>query len=318
MDTLLETDNPKDSIKDLIRNNGVKALKFMRDMGIINETQYNSAFNAKGALSSQARNDLEGVIRHALFDGAPTGVEEMFDLMPAAAQKGIVETIARDFSSDEHARIKSIIQESILAYHNAVSTSKEFANATTAEQAERAMRNYARQMQLIGEEQVLPEKYFSKFALLLAEKYRTYSKLSIKAMFNELYDKLQGVSESAGDLFDGDVAAEKLNINETFKKVFNYGDTELSGGDVLGSPARTGREGEPGDKGVAGGRGQDKNGERGADGEARADRTAAEGSNHVTDTAAKAARYATFAAQNKMEPRLQKADIADVESMAEE
>ena len=289
MDTLLDSENPMDSIKDLIRKNGVKALKFMRDMGIINETQYNSAFNAKDTLSSQARSDLEGVIRHAMFDGGPTGIEEMFDLMPDAAQKGILETIARDFSGDEQSRIKPVIQESILAYHNAVSTSKEFANAKTAEQAARAMRNYARQVQLIGEEQVLPEKYFSKFALLLAERYRSYSKLSIKAMFNELYDKLQGVSESSGDLFSGEVAAEKLNINEAFKKVFNYGDTELPRGDVLGDTARTGEKGEPGSEGGAGGRGQDKAGERGTDRQGGTVGTAEEGSNSLIGAASKVA-----------------------------
>ena len=289
MDILLDSENPMDSIKDLIRKNGVKALKFMRDMGIINETQYNSAFNAKDTLSSQARSDLEGVIRHAMFDGGPTGIEEMFDLMPDAAQKGILETIARDFSSDERSRIKPVIQESILAYHNAVSTSKEFANAKTAEQAARAMRNYARQVQLIGEEQVLPEKYFSKFALLLAERYRSYSKLSIKAMFNELYDKLQGVSESSGDLFAGEVAAEKLNINEAFKKVFNYGDTELPRGDVLGDTARTGEKGEPGSEGGTGGRGQDKAGERGADRQGGTGGTAEEGSNSLIGAASKVA-----------------------------
>ena len=289
MDTLLDSENPMDSIKDLIRKNGVKALKFMRDMGIINETQYNSAFNAKDTLSSQARSDLEGVIRHAMFDGGPTGIEEMFDLMPDAAQKGILETIARDFNGDEQSRIKPVIQESILAYHNAVSTSKEFANAKTAEQAARAMRNYARQVQLIGEEQVLPEKYFSKFALLLAERYRSYSKLSIKAMFNELYDKLQGVSESSGDLFSGEVAAEKLNINEAFKKVFNYGDTELPRGDVLGDTARTGEKGEPGSEGGTGGRGQDKAGERGTDRQGGTGGAAEEGSNSLIGAASKVA-----------------------------
>lgn len=289
MDILLDSENPMDSIKDLIRKNGVKALKFMRDMGIINETQYNSAFNAKDTLSSQARNDLEGVMRHAMFDGGPTGIEEMFDLMPDAAQKGILETIARDFSSDEHSRIKPVIQESILAYHNAVSTSKEFANAKTAEQAARSMRNYARQVQLIGEEQVLPEKYFSKFALLLAERYRAYSKLSIKAMFNELYDKLQGVSESSGDLFAGEVAAEKLNINEAFKKLFNYVDTELPRGDVLGDTARTGEKGEQGSEGGTGGRGQDKEGERGADRQGGTVGTAEEGSNSLIGAASNVA-----------------------------
>lgn len=289
MDILLDSENPMDSIKDLIRKNGVKALKFMRDMGIINETQYNSAFNAKDTLSSQARSDLEGVMRHAMFDGGPTGIEEMFDLMPDAAQKGILETVARDFSSDEQSRIKPVIQESILAYHNAVSTSKEFANAKTAEQAARAMRNYARQVQLIGEEQVLPEKYFSKFALLLAERYRAYSKLSIKAMFNELYDKLQGVSESSGDLFAGEVAAEKLNINETFKKVFNYGDTELPRGDVLGDTARTGEKGEQGSEGGTGGRGQDKAGERGTDRQGGTGGTAEEGPNSIIGAASKVA-----------------------------
>ena len=289
MDTLLDSENPMDSIKDLIRKNGVKALKFMRDMGIINETQYNSAFNAKDTLSSQARNDLEGVIRHAMFDGGPTGIEEMFDLMPDAAQKGILETIARDFNGDEQSRIKPVIQESILAYHNAVSTSKEFANAKTAEQAARAMRNYARQVQLIGEEQVLPEKYFSKFALLLAERYRSYSKLSIKAMFNELYDKLQGVSESSGDLFSGEVAAEKLNINEAFKKVFNYGDTELPRGDVLGDTARTGEKGEPGSEGGTGGRGQDKAGERGTYRQGGTGGAAEEGTNSLIGAASKVA-----------------------------
>lgn len=289
MDILLDSENQMDSIKDLIRKNGIKALKFMRDMGIINETQYNSAFNAKDTLSSQARSDLEGVMRHAMFDGGPTGIEEMFDLMPDAAQKGILETIARDFSSDEQSRIKPIIQESILAYHNAVSTSKEFANAKTAEQAARAMRNYARQVQLIGEEQVLPEKYFSKFALLLAERYRSYSKLSIKSMFNELYDKLQGVSESSGDLFAGEVAAEKLNINKAFKKVFNYGDTELPRGDVLGDTARTGEKGEPGSEGGTGGRGQDKAGERGADRQGGTGGTAEEGTNSLIGAASKVA-----------------------------
>ena len=81
---------------------------------------------------------------------------------------------------------------------------------------------------------------------------------------------------------------DDLKYDEAFKKVFNYGDTELPRGDVLGDTARTGGKGEPGSEGGVGGRGQDKAGERGADGQGGTDGTAEEGPNSLIDTANKA------------------------------
>lgn len=317
-DILLESDNPDVSISELIQENGVRALKYMRDMGIINDTQYSSAFNEKDALTEQARTDLRNIIKHTLFDGAPSEIETMFERMPAKAQRAILATISRDYKSDDGARIKGIIQKSISAFYNAETTSRDFSNAKNPKQAKAAMDSYERQVQLIGDKTMLPEEYFGKFALLLAEAYKGLSQRSLQDMFNRLYDSLQGVTSGTGDLFGGDAEVKKLSIEQAFKKVFGYEDTKLSGSNVLGDLAANGERRQSGSERNDRGGGRGASGERRANGGAGTESSTGEGkrnvafekknsaSNNTTDTVETASADKTDEtpqADNDAEPR---------------
>ena len=283
-DILLKSDNPDVSISELIQTNGVTALKYMRDMGIINDTQYNSAFNEKDALTEQARTDLRNIIKHTLFDGAPSEVETMFERMPAKAQRAILGTISRDYKSDEGSRIKGIIQQSISAFYNAETTSSDFSDAKNPKQAKVAMDNYKRQMQLLGDRTMLPEEYFGKFALLLAEAYKGLSQRSLQDMFNRLYDSLQGATSGTGDLFGGDAEVKKLSIEQAFKKVFGYEDTKLSGSNVLGDSTANGERRQSGSDRNDRGGGRGAAGERGTNRGAGAKGSTGEGEQDVAGT----------------------------------
>lgn len=63
MDTLLTDDSEEgESLRSLIRRNGLDALKYLRDMGKIDDRQYGTAISRDGSLSDEGLEDLEKFI----------------------------------------------------------------------------------------------------------------------------------------------------------------------------------------------------------------------------------------------------------------
>ena len=121
---LLRSTDEDMSFSELIDRNGVDVLKWMNANGSITPTQYKSAFDNKGNLTAEAKNDLKGIMYQSIFEGGSTQLEEMFNALPAKAQKAILATAYRDYDSPQSERMVEELQNSIMAYYAVESTSK--------------------------------------------------------------------------------------------------------------------------------------------------------------------------------------------------
>lgn len=134
------------SFAGLVDSNGVEVLKWMSRKGYISPTQYSSAFDSKGNLTAEAKNDLRGIMYQSIFNGGSTLLEEMFNAMPAKAQKAILATAFRDFDSPNTERMIGEIQNSIKAFY-ALSQSEAFMSAKTFKDARLAVEGWKNQYQ---------------------------------------------------------------------------------------------------------------------------------------------------------------------------
>ena len=193
---LLKSNDEDTSFAGLVDNNGVEVLKWMSQRGYITPTQYKSAFDSKGNLTAEAKNDLRGIMYQSIFKGGSTRLEEMFNAMPAKAQKAILATAFRDYDSPNADRMIEEIQNSIRAFY-ALSQSEDFVNAKTFKDARLAVEGWKIQYQIddVTGESYLPAENFSNFALLLATMYKGESQSVIQGTFNKLYDLIQGTQE---------------------------------------------------------------------------------------------------------------------------
>ena len=168
----------------------------MSQRGYITPTQYKSAFDSKGNLTAEAKNDLRGIMYQSIFKGGSTRLEEMFNAMPAKAQKAILATAFRDYDSPNADRMIEEIQNSIRAFY-ALSQSEDFVNAKTFKDARLAVEGWKIQYQIddVTGESYLPAENFSNFALLLATMYKGDNQSVIQGTFNKLYDLIQGTQE---------------------------------------------------------------------------------------------------------------------------
>ena len=193
---LLKSADEEASFAGLVDNNGVDVLKWMSQKGYITPTQYRSAFDSKGNLTAEAKNDLRGIMYQSIFKGGSTRLEEMFNAMPAKAQKAILATAFRDYDSPSAERMIEEIQNSIRAYY-ALSQSADFVNAKTFKDARLAVEGWKIQYQIDDAtgESYLPAENFTNFALLLATMYKGENQNIIQGTFNKLYDLIQGTQE---------------------------------------------------------------------------------------------------------------------------
>ena len=193
---LLKSNDEDTSFAGLVDNNGVEVLKWMSQRGYITPTQYKSAFDSKGNLTAEAKNDLRGIMYQGIFKGGSTRLEEMFNAMPAKAQKAILATAFRDYDSPNADRMIEEIQNSIRAFY-ALSQSEDFVNAKTFKDARLAVEGWKIQYQIddVTGESYLPAENFSNFALLLATMYKGENQSVIQGTFNKLYDLIQGTQE---------------------------------------------------------------------------------------------------------------------------
>ncbi len=194
---LLRSADEEISFAELVDKNGADVLKWMSQKGYISPTQYKSAFDNKGNLTAEARNDLRGVMYQSIFKDGGARLEEMFNTLPVKAQKAILATAYRDYDSPDEERMIGEVQNSIRAYH-ALSQSADFAGAKTYKEARIAVESWKRQYQIDDAtgESYLPAESFSNFALLLATMYKGENQSIIQSTFNKLYDLIQGTQEA--------------------------------------------------------------------------------------------------------------------------
>lgn len=195
-DMLLASSDDETSFAGLVDRNGDEVLAWMNRRGFITPTQYKSAFDSKGSITAEAKNDLKGIMYQSIFTGGNIRLEEMFNAMPAKAQRAILATAFRDNESPNTERMVKEIQNSIRAY-NALSQGEDFANAKNWKEARLAVESWKMQyvMDDVTGESYLPAEKFSNFALHLATMYKGESQSLIQATFNHLYDLIQGTQE---------------------------------------------------------------------------------------------------------------------------
>lgn len=195
-DMLLASSDDETSFAGLVDRNGDEVLAWMNRRGFITPTQYKSAFDSKGSITAEAKNDLKGIMYQSIFTGGNIRLEEMFNAMPAKAQRAILATAFRDNESPNTERMVKEIQNSIRAY-NALLQGEDFANAKNWKEARLAVESWKMQyaMDDVTGESYLPAEKFSNFALHLATMYKGESQSLIQSTFNHLYDLIQGTQE---------------------------------------------------------------------------------------------------------------------------
>jgi hypothetical protein len=215
---LLSSSDNDATFGQLVDRNGEDVLNWMNQIGAISNTQYQSAFDSKGKLTPEAKNDLQKVLYQAVFKGGSQQLEEMFDRLPAKAQRAILSTAFRDMDSPSAGKMLSEIQSSIIAY-NALMQDEGFASAKNMEEVLRAIEIFKHQTALDDRfEQYMPADNFSNFALHLAGLYKAsdMSQTTIASYFNEMYDLAQG--KKAATLFE-EADTTEYPLAEVIKKV---------------------------------------------------------------------------------------------------
>lgn len=257
---LLRSTDEDMSFSELIDRNGVDVLKWLNANGSITPTQYKSAFDSKGNLTAEAKNDLKGVMYQSIFEGGSTHLEEMFNALPAKAQKAILATAYRDYDSPRGERMVEELQNSIMAYY-ALSHDAQFMAATNHKDARMAVEAWKRQYAIDENtgESYLPAEKYSNFALLLATMYKGDNQSFIQGTFNKLYDLIQGSQEKT--LFEQPDNTPR-SLVEAIKEILNIDYNGQQRNDVLVGGTTTSQRGEQGSNGASetGGRSEDSDG----------------------------------------------------------
>lgn len=241
---LLESSDDEASFSQLVDKNGNKVLKWMNAKSFISDTQYTSALDSDGNLTAEAANDLKGIMYGSIFQGGSERLEEMFNRMPAKAQRAILATAYRDFNSPKENRMLKDIQESIVAF-NELMGDKAFASATNFKDARVAIEDWKRSYQFDDAtgEAVLPDGKFSDFALHLVAMYKGETQGFIQQTFNQMFDLIQGTQ--AIDLFNKDnIDNTPRSLADAINEALNINNDGQQDSNVLGGNHPAGQEGQ--------------------------------------------------------------------------
>ena len=251
---LLRANDENISFAELVDSNGVDALKWLNANGIISPTQYKSAFDSKGNITAEAKNDIKGIMYQSIFEGGNTQLEEMFNALPAKAQKAILATAYRDYDSPQSERMIEDIQDSIMAYY-ALSHDSMFMNAKNHKDARIAVEAWRRQLAFddVTGESYLPAEKYSNFALLLATMYKGDNQSLIQGTFNKMYDLIQGTQEET--LFEQPDNTPR-SLAQAIKETLNIEYNGQQGSNVLAGDNSASQEGRTGSNGDATSRGR--------------------------------------------------------------
>lgn len=194
---LLASPDDEMTFSELVDRNGMDVLKWMQAKNYITPTQYRSAFDSKGNLTGEAKNDLKGVMYQSIFQNGNTHLEEMFGALSAKAQRAILATAWRDHDSPNTERLNAELQDSIRAYY-ALSQVPDFAGAKSYKEARMAAEAWKRQLYFddVTGESYLPSERYSNFALLLATMYKGQTQKFVQNVLKNIFDLVQGTQEA--------------------------------------------------------------------------------------------------------------------------
>ena len=245
---LLRTSDDEMSFAGLVDANGANVLKWMSQRGFISHTQYKSAFDSKGNLTPESKNDLRGIMYQSIFKDGSTRLEEMFNVLPVKAQKAILATAFRDYDSPNSERMVDEIQNSVRAYY-ALSQDKMFAEARNFKEARIAVENWKRQYQMddVTGESYLPADNFSNFVLHLAAMYKGESPSFIQNTFGKIYDLIQGTQEET--LFEQPDNTPRTLV-QAIKEALNLDYNGQQRSNVLVGDTATSQRGQQGSNGA--------------------------------------------------------------------
>ena len=254
---LLRANDENISFAELVDSNGVDALKWLNANGVISPTQYKSAFDSKGNITAEAKNDIKGIMYQSIFEGGNTQLEEMFNALPAKAQKAILATAYRDYDSPQSERMIEDIQDSIMAYY-ALSHDSMFINAKNHKDVRIAVEAWRRQLAFddVTGESYLPAEKYRNFALLLATMYKGDNQSLIQGTFNKMYDLIQGTQEET--LFEQPDNTPR-SLAQAIKETLNIEHNGQQGSNVLAGDSSASQEGRTGSNGDATSRGRSEN-----------------------------------------------------------
>ena len=243
------------TIGALIDDNGVGVLKYLRQIGAITDTQYQSAFNRNGNLTEEAKNDLRKLMLQNIFEGGADNLPTAFSAMPSAAQKALAQAMAGDMRLKESDRLLPEVQKAIMAV--AEIEGSGFLNGKKGyKEVKQAIEDLSKQADAFAGEPIT--KKYSELELELAARFLTGTQKAIKELFAQYQRDILG---EKGDMF---TPSEKLTKKESVKKTFDVELKEDNNNDVRGK-IEEGQGDSSEDR--LGGRGQAEGPERPADGE---------------------------------------------------
>lgn len=256
---LLGTSDDDLSLAESITRNAAETLSWLNRQGFISDTQFRSAFGAKGEITAEAKEDLRNALYRSFFEGAHNSLEAEFYNLPKRTQQALLRVSYRDQQSPADAHFLDELQASVSAY-NALMGYAPFAEAKTFEDAEHAIETWMRFSGDLITGEVNSEQY-SNFAVQLALRYKFYTQKELIAKLNAVYDAVQAVSE---DTLFGEGEVNPKTLAEAVSEVFSIKyDNKTEEDGSIGSSSTGGNSqgsngGEQEGQGTPGGNEQDQ------------------------------------------------------------
>ena len=256
---LLGTSDDDLSLAESITRNAAETLSWLNRQGFISDTQFRSAFGAKGEITAEAKEDLRNALYRSFFEGAHNSLVAEFYNLPKRTQQALLRVSYRDQQSPADAHFLDELQASVSAY-NALMGYAPFAEAKTFEDAERAIETWMRFSGDLITGEVNSEQY-SNFAVQLALRYKFYTQKELIAKLNAVYDAVQAVSE---DTLFGEGEVKPKTLAEAVSEVFSIKyDNKTEEDGSIGSSSTGGNSqgsngGEQEGQGTPGGNEQDQ------------------------------------------------------------
>ena len=256
---LLGTSDDDLSLAESITRNAAETLSWLNRQGFISDTQFRSAFGAKGEITAEAKEDLRNALYRSFFEGAHNSLEAEFYNLPKRTQQALLRVSYRDQQSPADAHFLDELQASVSAY-NALMGYAPFADAKTFEDAERAIDTWMRFSGDLITGEVNSEQY-SNFAVQLALRYKFLTQKELISKLNAVYDAVQAVSE---DTLFGDGEVKLKTLAEAVSEVFsinidnNTEEDGSTGSSSPGSDLEGSNGGEQEGQGTPGGNEQDQ------------------------------------------------------------
>lgn len=256
---LLGTSDDDLSLAESITRNAAETLSWLNRQGFISDTQFRSAFGAKGEITAEAKEDLRNALYRSFFEGAHNSLEAEFYNLPKRTQQALLRVSYRDHQSPVDAHFLDELQSSVSAY-NALMGYAPFAEAKTFEDAERAIETWMRFSGDLITGEANSEQY-SNFAVQLALRYKFLTQKELISKLNAVYDAVQAVSE---DTLFGEGEANPKTLAEAVSEVFsinidnNTEEDGSTGSSSPGSDLEGSNGGEQEGQGTPGGNEQDQ------------------------------------------------------------